>query len=138
MLVELEERLEQINGAKLYHAQKEMCNVNQGASDISTYDIKVKGLWDELDDLDEVPVCACASAEKIFKREQNKKLLQFLIGLNDDCNSVRGNILMMSPLPSISQVYPVLIQEEKQQEIRSTGHFLADSASLAVEAHKQQ
>ena len=131
--VELEERFGQINGAKLYHVQKKMCNMSQGASDISTYYTKVKSLWDELDDLDEVPDCACASAEKIFKREQNKKLLQFLMGLNDDYNSIRGNILIMSPLPSISQVYSMLIQEEKQREIRSSGHFLADSASLAVE-----
>ena len=58
------------------------------------------------------------------------------MGLNDDYNSVRGNILMMSPLPSIGQVYSMLIQEEKQREIRSSGHFLADSASLAVESHR--
>ena len=45
---------------------------------------------------------------------------------------------MMSPLPSISQVYSMLIQEEKQREIRSIGHFLADSAFLAVETHKKQ
>ena len=30
----------------------------------------------------------------------------------------------------------MLIQEEKQREIRSSGHFLGDSASLAVEVHK--
>ena len=29
MWVELEERFGQINGAKLYHVQKEMCNVSQ-------------------------------------------------------------------------------------------------------------
>lgn len=56
--------------------------------------------------------------------------------LNDDYNAIRGNILMMSPLPSISQVYSMLIQEEKEREIRSSGHFLADSASLAIETHK--
>jgi len=72
----------------------------------------------------------------MLKREQNQKLLQFLMGLNDDYNSIRGNILMMSPLPSISLVYSRLVQEEKQREIRSSGHFLGDSASLAVEIHK--
>jgi len=29
----------------------------------------------------------------------------------------------------------MLIQEEKQREIRSSGHFLVDSASLAIESH---
>ena len=43
---------------------------------------------------------------------------------------------MMSPLPSISQVYSMLIQEEKQRKIRSASHFLSESGSLAVEAYK--
>jgi len=118
-----------VNGAKLYQVQQEMCNISQGASDISTYYTKVKSLWDELDDL---PACSCSSAEKILKREQNKKLLQFLMGLSLDYNTIRGNILMMCPLPSISQVYSMLIQEEKQRDIRSAGNFLADSASCCL------
>ena len=60
------------------------------------------------------------------------------MGLNDDYNTIRGNILMMNPLPSIDQVYSMLIQEDKQREIKSSGHFLADSASLAVESYKPE
>jgi len=71
MWVELEERFGQINGAKLYQVKKEMCNVSQGTNDIATYFTKVKGLWDELDDLDEIPVYTCNSVEKMLKREQN-------------------------------------------------------------------
>jgi len=48
MWIELEERFDQINGAKLYQVQKEMCNVSQGTNDIATYFTKVKSLWDEL------------------------------------------------------------------------------------------
>ena len=115
-----------------------MCNISQGADDIATYYTKMKSLWDELDDLDEIPLCTCTFADKMHKREQNQKLLQFLMGLNDDYNSIRGNILMMIPLLTISQVYSMLIQEEKQREIRSNGLFLADSASLAVETYRPQ
>ena len=136
MWLELEERFGQINGAKLYQVKKEICTVSQGANDISSYFTKVKNLWDQLDDLDEVPVCICSSADKVRKREQNQKLLQFLMGLNDDYNTIRGSILMMCPLPSISQVYSTLIQEGKQRKIRSFGHFLGDSTSLAVKVHK--
>ena len=109
--------------------------MSQGANDIAAYFTKVKGLWEELDDLDQIHAFAYNLARKMLKREQNKKLLLFLMGLNDDYNSIRGNIIMMSPLPSISQVQSMLIQEEKQREIRSSGHFLVDSASLAIESH---
>jgi len=69
MWVELEERLGLINGAKLYQVKKKMSNVNQGTNDIATYFTKVEGLLDELDDLDEILVCTCNSAEKMLKRE---------------------------------------------------------------------
>jgi len=42
----------------------------------------------------------------------------------------------MNPLPSISQVYFMLIQEEKQREVKATAHFLVDSASLSADAHR--
>ena len=90
-----------------------MCNVNQGVNDISTYFTKVMSLWDELHDLNEIPPYSCSYAEKMLKREQNQRLLQFLIGLKDEYNTIRGNILMICPLVSISQVYSMLIQEEK-------------------------
>lgn len=70
MWIELKERFGQINVAKLYQVQKEMCNVNQGTNDIATYFTKVKSLWDELDDLDEISACIYNSAEKMLKREQ--------------------------------------------------------------------
>jgi len=57
------------------------------------------------------------------------------MGLNDNYNVVRENILMMNPLPSISQIYSMLIQEEKQSEVKATAHFLADSESLSGDAH---
>ena len=68
----VEERFGQINGAKLYQVKKKICNVNQGTNDIATYFTKVKGLWDELDDLDEILICTCNSAEKMLKRSKIK------------------------------------------------------------------
>ena len=73
--MELEERLGHINSAKVYQVQKEMCNISQGTTDITSYFTKVKSLRDELDDLDEVPECTLASAIKMLKREPNQKLL---------------------------------------------------------------
>ncbi|XP_074368235.1 uncharacterized protein LOC141708476 [Apium graveolens] len=46
-------------------------------------------------------------------REQRKKLLQFLMGLNDSYSTARGQILMMSPLPTISQAFSLIKQDEK-------------------------
>jgi len=67
-----------------------------------------------MSDVEDVPICSCASADKLLKKEEKQKLVQFLIGLNDNYNAIRGNILMMNPLASISQIYSTLIQEENK------------------------
>ncbi|XP_047264739.1 uncharacterized protein LOC124896911 [Capsicum annuum] len=42
---------------------------------------------------------------------------KFLMGLNNTYSSVRSNILMISPLPSVNQAYSLLLQDGKQREI---------------------
>lgn len=37
---------------------------------------------------------------------------------------------MSTPLPSLSQVYNILLQEQAQRDIHSSGHFMKDAASL--------
>ena len=40
--------------------------------------------------------------------------MQFLMGLNESCSQVSAQILLMDPLPSINEVYSLLIQEERE------------------------
>ena len=64
----------------------------------------------------------------LAKYTQEQNMIHFLMGLNDSCTSVRGSLLMMSPLPSLGQTYSLLIQEERQRQVKNAGHFLSDSA----------
>ncbi|KAL8125036.1 hypothetical protein AgCh_012637 [Apium graveolens] len=69
--------------------------------------------------------------------QQNHRVLQFLMGLNDSYSVIRGSILMSSQLPSTSQVYNLLLQEETQREIHdSPSHFMKDAVSLNVQANR--
>lgn len=43
------------------------------------------------------------------------KLSSFLMGLNEKYTNVRGQFLMMQPVPTISQAYSLLLQEESQR-----------------------
>ncbi|TMX03845.1 hypothetical protein EJD97_013605 [Solanum chilense] len=54
------------------------------------------------------------------------------MGLNEIYTVVRGNILMMNPLPSIAQGFSILIQEEKQREVRPPNHSLVESTLNAA------
>ena len=67
-----------------------------------------------------------------MKFDEDQKLIQLLMGLNETYTTVRGNILMMRPLPTVRQAYSLLIQEEKQREICSISHYLPKAVSLNV------
>lgn len=41
------------------------------------------------------------------------------MGLNESYSSIRGQILSMEPIPSVTKAFSIVIQEEKQQEVGS-------------------
>ena len=43
--------------------------------------------------------------------------MQFLMGLNESYSVVCGQLLLMNPLPDVSQAYSSIIQEEKQRNL---------------------
>ncbi|XP_070047366.1 uncharacterized protein [Nicotiana tomentosiformis] len=110
---ELEDRYVQTNGARLYQIQKEINDLSQGVLDITSYYTKLKKLWEELNTLSKkthcICTCTCGAKENMHKAEQDKRLIQFLMGLNEVYTIVRGSILMMNPLPTLAQAFSLLI-----------------------------
>ncbi|XP_060206641.1 uncharacterized protein LOC132634400 [Lycium barbarum] len=133
---ELEARFGQSSGARLYQLQKELSDLVQGPSDIATYFTKIKRFWDELDTLDSfIPcscICSCKAKEKNIKSKQDERLIKFLMGLNDSYCGAKGNILMISPLPTISNTHALLVQEEKQREVHNTPKYPRESPSFVA------
>ena len=52
------------------------------------------------------------------------------MGLNEMYTTVRGNILMMSTLPTMAQAFAILSQEERQREMKPSNHMALESTSL--------
>lgn len=127
---DLEERFGQANGSKLYELQKEICSSGQGSLNMAGYFTKMKNVWDELNVLSVLPSCTCGAAKAMVKFDQDQILIQFLMGLNSYYSAIRGQILMMQPLPTIGQAYSFLVQDEKQREIHASSQFLTDSVSV--------
>ncbi|XP_074381070.1 uncharacterized protein LOC141721841 [Apium graveolens] len=140
MWSELEERYGVSNGAQLFSLHKEIAEITQGNCNMAEYFTKLKMLWDDVDSLCLIPACSCGctygASQKLSKFQQDQRMVQFLMGLNDSFTAMRGSILMKSPLPSIGQVYSLLLQEETQIEIHVTNHFKVDSVSLAVNSNR--
>ncbi|GKD86941.1 cysteine-rich receptor-like protein kinase 8 [Tanacetum coccineum] len=62
--------------------------------------------------------CDCENGKATGEREHRKRLIQFLMGLDDSyTNNIRGQILLMQPLPLVSKAYNMLRHEEKQRDV---------------------
>ncbi|XP_049370379.1 uncharacterized protein LOC125835296 [Solanum verrucosum] len=135
---ELEDRNDQTNGCKLYQLQKEINDLVQESLDVTGYYTQMKKLWEEMNTVDITSqctcVCICGGKTKIHKAEQNMRLIHFLMGLNEVYTTVRGSILMMSDLPSMTQAFVILSQEERHREVKPHNHIILDFTSLTTSA----
>ncbi|CAL2225161.1 unnamed protein product [Prunus armeniaca] len=88
----------------------------------------LKGLWDELASYTDSSTYTCAA------HGDCNNLMQFLMGLNESYSAVRGQILLMNPLPFVRQAYAFISQEEKQRTLRAlrAADGTSDTAAMAV------
>ncbi|XP_019173414.1 PREDICTED: uncharacterized protein LOC109168989 [Ipomoea nil] len=100
---------------------------------------KMKKLWDDLVDVDRYPNCVCKNctckidAALADKREE-ERVHQFLIGLDEgEYGSIRSQLLSLEPLPTVSRVYNILVQEETARvTVRGTKGGTGDAAVFAT------
>ncbi|KAI9161978.1 hypothetical protein LWI28_022558 [Acer negundo] len=125
---DLRERFSQSNAPRIFEIQRDIAYLRQEQLSVSTYYTKLKGLWDELDSYNDT----------VHRAQQDQqKLMQFLMGLNDSYSTVRGQILLMNPLPSIRQTNSSVSHEEKQRLLGSsnTAGDTGSSAAMAVRSN---
>jgi hypothetical protein len=116
---DLKERFSQSNGPRVYQLQKTIATLNQEQCSVSDFYTKLKGLWDRLMNFHPIPACNCGVLKTLLDYQHNEYVMKFLVGLNDLYASVRGQILLMEPLPIINKVFALVSQEERQRELSS-------------------
>ncbi|KAF7836927.1 Cysteine-rich RLK (receptor-like protein kinase) 8 [Senna tora] len=117
---ELEKRYGRRCGPLLYKIQRELSSLQQGTDPVATYYGKLHRGWDELDRLVPLPVCSCQNCkcditEKLKTNKDSTRLLQFLMGLNQEYNIIRGQILNMSPLPNDDVAFNMVANVESER-----------------------
>ena len=113
---DLQERFSQGNDSRIYQIKQNIVEHRQGHQSVSVYYTKLKALWDELSSYHEALSCSCGGLERLYQRDENK-VMQFLMGLNDSYAAIRGQILLMQPLPDIRRVYSLVLQQEKEVKV---------------------
>lgn len=59
---------------------------------------------------------ACRDREFV-KHLHRQKLMQFLMGLNENYEQARSQILMTNPTPNVSKAYTMIIERESQRSV---------------------
>ena len=59
--------------------------------------------------------------------------MKFLVGLHDSYSAIRSQLLLQSPLPSMSRVFSLLLQEESQRSLTNAVGISIDSQAMVVE-----
>ncbi|KAL0430657.1 UNVERIFIED_CONTAM: hypothetical protein Sradi_0691700 [Sesamum radiatum] len=117
--LDLEQRFGECNGPQLYQLQREICSMTQGNS---SYFTNMKKLWDEMAELNLTQQCTCNGCtcgawEDVANSAVFTQLMQFLMGINDVFDTVRHQLLVMDPVPSINRAYSMVQSIEKQKKV---------------------
>ncbi|XP_074313499.1 uncharacterized protein LOC141648673 [Silene latifolia] len=131
---EIMERYGQSNFIEIYQLTQELNSATQYNASIIEYYSKVINLWETLESLDPVPGCSCGKLasctctllKRMHARDQQAKLIKFLMGLNSGYDTVRTQILSMDHLPSLSKVLGLLQKIEKQKHLTDVVENLSD------------
>ena len=121
--IDLQNRFGQGNGPTIFDLRKEISSVTQEDLTINAYYAKFKGLWDEFSNY---RTCTCG-------HQVEECTMSFLMGLNETYAAVRSQILLMEPVPTLSKVFSLLLQDEKQRKVGAGKRALVDT-SVALAA----
>nr|KYP33450.1 hypothetical protein KK1_045698 [Cajanus cajan] len=131
---DLKIRFQKKNGPRIFKIKRDLMNLKQGDLTITQYYTKVKSYWEELAEFQPPNTCTCGGIKPWMDHHNMDQVILFLTGLNDSYSHVRGQILLMDPMPPMNQVFSLVNQEETQRELGVT-HPLQDTSSVfAVQA----
>lgn len=76
--------------------------------------------------------CTCVILKNLADRQQIDYVMKFLINLHDSYSTIRSQVLLLSPLPSMGKVFSLLLQEESQRSLTNSIDLSLDSHVMAT------
>lgn len=125
---DLHARFHKSNLPRLYKLRQQIHSLRQGNLDLSSYHTQTQSLWEELSSLQ----VTTRTVEELLIERENNRIIYFLMGLNDSYDTVRSQILMKKSLPSLSEVYNILDQEDTQRSARMISSSGIDTSAFQV------
>ncbi|XP_075670303.1 uncharacterized protein LOC142640096 [Castanea sativa] len=96
------------------------------------YYAKFKRLWDQLLNFKPFLECSCGAMKILSASHDKAYVMRFLMGLNENFETLRSQILMHDPFPSMSKVYSLVLQEESLKNIGHGNSASSQSNAMAM------
>ncbi|XP_027191450.1 uncharacterized protein [Cicer arietinum] len=74
----------------------------------------------------------CDTFTTVSQYRDHNLILSFLQGLNDNYYAIRSQILLVDPLPPLTNIYSMILQQERQLNV-GNNRILCDPTILAVD-----
>ncbi|GJZ99712.1 putative RNA-directed DNA polymerase [Tanacetum coccineum] len=116
---DLKETYDKVDGSAIFNLHKNINSLTQSGSSLAEYYNNLNSLWKQFDAMISLPACTFEAAEHYEKHNQLIKLMQFLMGLDDNYLSIRSNILTREPLPLVKVAFAIVSGEESHRNITS-------------------
>jgi len=115
--IDLKERFSKIDRICIANLRSSINNLKKGAKSVLDYFTEMNSLWEELSSHRPIPSYVCihscrCEASHVKTHRNEDQIMEFLTGLNEQFSVVKTKILLLDPLPSLSKVYSLVIQEE--------------------------
>ncbi|XP_020221466.1 uncharacterized protein LOC109804103 [Cajanus cajan] len=120
---DLKSRYSQGDLFRISDLQFEASSIKQGDLSVTDFFTKLRIIWDELENFRPDPICTCTIkctckvSSIIAHRKLEDQAMQFLRGLNDPYANVRSHVLLMDPLPPLTNFFPYVAQHEHQLSV---------------------
>lgn len=121
----LEARYSQTDNVRIYELQLTLSQFVQGSQTVMEYFTKLSSIWEELHMHRPPPSCGCGkcNCQALVNASQindTDQVFQFLMGLQESYDGIRGQIIMMIHVPTLERAYSIILTEERQKNSRHT------------------
>ncbi|KAG5151351.1 hypothetical protein JHK84_027823 [Glycine max] len=124
------------NKSQIYELTLQAREIRRG-NNVTRYFHSLKRVWQDLDLFNNYNWMSAEDAKHYQQTVEEGRAFQFLAGLNEELDEVRGRIIGMATLPSLGEIFAEVRREETRRSVMM-GKMKVDppleTNALAVEA----
>jgi transposase InsO family protein len=136
------------NKSQIYELTLKATEIRQGNENVTKYFHSLKRIWQELDLFNTYKWNSTDDEKHHQQTVEEGRIFQFLAGLNEELDEVRGRIIGRSTLPSLGEMFSEVRREETRRSVMmgkaksdpyppETNALIADTAALKSSSNQR-